>query len=94
MKYRKKPVVVEAVQFTHAMLWGEEDLPPGVIWKRTRAGEKMLERARHRIPVIETLEGTMEVKVGDYVIRGIKGEFYPCKPDIFEQTYEKVDSTS
>ena len=40
---------------------------------------------------IKTLEGVMEAKVGDYVIKGINGEFYPCKPDIFEKTYEKIE---
>ena len=40
---------------------------------------------------INTLEGTMYAKVGDWIIRGVKGEFYPCKPDIFEATYEPVD---
>ena len=39
---------------------------------------------------IETLEGTMRASVGDYIIKGVNGEFYPCKPDIFEKTYEKV----
>lgn len=41
--------------------------------------------------LIDTLEGTMEANVGDYIIKGIKGEFYPCKPDIFEQTYEELN---
>lgn len=41
--------------------------------------------------LLHTLEGTMEVSEGDYIIKGIKGEFYPCKPDIFEQTYEVVE---
>jgi hypothetical protein len=40
---------------------------------------------------IQTLEGDMIASIGDYIIKGIKGEFYPCKPDIFEQTYEKVE---
>ena len=40
---------------------------------------------------IHTLEGTMQASYGDYIIKGVKGEFYPCKPDIFEQTYEKVE---
>lgn len=41
--------------------------------------------------MIETLEGNMKVSLGDYIIKGVKGEFYPCKPDIFEQTYEVVE---
>jgi hypothetical protein len=60
MKYRKKPVVIEAYQT-----------------------DKELD--------IETLEGTMHASVGDYIITGVRGEKYPCKPDIFEQTYEPAD---
>ncbi|WP_308605756.1 hypothetical protein [uncultured Enterococcus sp.] len=41
-------------------------------------------------PVIETLEGSMKINDGDYIIKGVQGEYYPCKPDIFEATYEKV----
>ena len=40
---------------------------------------------------IDTLEGTMRANLGDFIIKGVQGEFYPCKPDIFEQTYEKCD---
>ena len=61
MKYRKKPVVIEAYQT-----------------------DKELD--------IETLEGTMHASVGDYIITGVRGEQYPCKPDIFEQTYEPADA--
>ena len=61
MKYRKKPVVIEAYQT-----------------------DKELD--------IETLEGTMHASVGDYIITGVRGEKYPCKPDIFEQTYEPADA--
>ncbi len=46
-----------------------------------------------RIAVIETLEGTMRAEIGDWIIRGVKGELYPCKPDIFTATYEPVDSS-
>lgn len=79
MKYRKKPVVIEALQFTSAMQWDEvfKFCPDA----RPRNGELY----------IKTLEGNMHVSAGDYIIKGVKGEFYPCKPDIFEPSYEPVD---
>ncbi len=80
MKYRKKPVVIEAVQYT-----GQEI--DGLKYEITHPEEQHL---AERKPYIETLEGKMYVSFGDYVITGIKGEKYPCKPDIFEQTYEEV----
>lgn len=81
-KYRKKPVVVEAVRWTGSMrpvieLVGQ-DLPT--------YGE-----GRNGSLRITTLEGDMEVSPGDYIIKGVQGEFYPCKPDIFEASYEKVE---
>lgn len=80
MKYRKKPVVVEAVRWTgnnhkevidfaENKIWFDE---LGNIW-------------------IATLEGDMVAKKGDYIIKGVQGEFYPCKPDIFAETYEEVE---
>lgn len=90
MKYRKKPVVIEAVQ----LLWTtwnemcdfagvgkiEDGKPEGVMLEGNKCGL--------RIP---TLEGEMLASEGDYVIRGVKGELYPCKPDIFDATYEPVE---
>lgn len=79
MKFRKKPVVIEAEQLTGG----------------TQARVAMW---CHGIPtpdgkiVIATLEGAMTCDVGDWIIRGVKGEFYPCKPDIFAATYEPVDT--
>ncbi|HEY3281403.1 MAG TPA: hypothetical protein VGN26_03950 [Armatimonadota bacterium] len=85
-RYRKKPVVVEAVQFT-----GKNQAEvlafayPGMSQMALEAAQVM------GLPVvIETLEGDMSASPGDYVIRGIAGEVYPCKPDIFEATYEAV----
>jgi hypothetical protein len=72
MKFRKKPVVIEATQWfkdgdhPKVMKWGEQEYR------------------------IETLEGFMVVSVGDWIIEGVAGEFYPCKPGIFAQTYELV----
>lgn len=91
-KYRKKPVVVEAVQWTGSNL---EEI-------RNFVGSDLIEeyveffdikRTLNKMLVdiaIDTLEGTMRVDYGDYIIKGVQGEFYPCKPDIFEQTYEEV----
>ena len=82
MKYRKKPVVIEAVQWTGdnfdevseftngALRWDDEGL-----WL-----------------IIPTLEGDHLARVGDFIIQGVHGEFYPCKPDIFEKTYERVEA--
>ena len=78
MKYRKKPVVIEATQW-HGFEKGPHDL--GVV-PYDKAGYGW----------IDTLEGGHIVTIKDWIITGIKGEKYPCKPDIFEQTYEKVES--
>ena len=74
-KWRKKPVVVEAIQWTgenfaEIKAWsGDVGLVDGVL-------------------CVSTLEGQMAAAVGDYIIKGVNGEFYPCKPDIFHKTYE------
>lgn len=74
--FRKKPVHIEAVQYTGDNL---ADILKFVGKVKTGGGCR-----------IETLEGTMEAMPGDWIIRGVKGEFYPCKPDIFTATYEPV----
>ena len=86
MKYRKKPVVIEAWQ-----------------WLGSSLGDAIRFQEENNLPswpgggmegktgmIIHTLEGDHLAQKGDYIIRGVQGEFYPCKPDIFEQTYEKV----
>lgn len=87
MKYRKKPVEIEAIQF--------QDNSETLIKLQDGLGLDPIrvDYADPDNPVlkIETLEGTMEGQVGDYIIKDINGEFYPCKPDIFEKTYEKVE---
>lgn len=80
MKYRKRPVVIEAVQFTGM---NHVDVVSFL-------GEQPFEPSIEGI-TIKTLEGDMLAVAGDWIIRGVKGEFYPCKPDIFEATYEAVD---
>jgi hypothetical protein len=80
MFYRKKPVIIEAVQY--------DGCNESVKQVREFVG-KELEGNGHDL-FIETLEGVHICSPGDFVIKGVKGEFYPCKPDIFEMTYEPV----
>ncbi|WP_024427159.1 hypothetical protein [Bacillus safensis] len=84
-KYRKKPVVVEAVLFEDTL----ESIT--TIAEMTRHTTTQIDYGHNPITLrIPTLEGVMTAQVGDYIIRGVEGEFYPCKPKIFEKTYEKV----
>lgn len=91
-RFRKKPVVVEAMQVlddirVHIEIcrWAEANTPEGkVIPVVMSSFDSHL--------VIHTLEGTMRADLGDWIIKGVAGEFYPCKPDIFEQTYEAEES--
>lgn len=73
MKFRKRPVVIEATQ-----------------WFKYGDHPAVHENELFREPCVFTLEGTMSVTPGDWIITGVKGEHYPCKPDIFEMTYELV----
>jgi len=84
-KYRKKPVVIEARQFTGPT--GHELAE----WCGGKARGTFGGRLLPNMIDIPTLEGEMTAHIGDWIICGIKGEFYPCKPDIFEQTYEPAD---
>lgn len=84
-KYRKKPIEVEAVQFTRNNIDEVMKFTNNQIEITT---EKRLNGIM--FGEIETLEGIMKVNENDYIIKGIRCEFYPCKPDIFEETYEKV----
>ena len=83
MKFRKKPVVIEAVQLGDS----KEDIVAAL---RFCGSLQMFTQGAVRFAV-KTLEGTMKGNVGDWLIKGVVGEFYFCKPDIFEQTYELVD---
>lgn len=82
MKYRKKPVEIEAIQFV-----GTDE---NKIELHHFMGFNFYIDENEDL-VIRTLEGNMKANVGDYIIKGVNGEFYPCKPDIFEKTYEKVE---
>ncbi len=81
-KFRKKPVVIEAIQFKGDENMGEID--------SFMDGQNGFQAWPDRV-VIKTLEGIMYGDIGDWIIKGVKGEFYPCKPDIFEATYEAVE---
>ncbi len=82
MKFRKKPVVIEAVQWDGGNI-GEvrSHFGPFLEWSFNSGRDEV-----H----IFTLEGTMTTSKGDWIIKGVKGEFYPCKPDIFAATYDAV----
>lgn len=89
-KYRKKPVVIEAVQIEQRFMWPD--------WFHDAVSDNRI--ITHGLgkfgsgPVlieITTLEGTMRGDLGDWIIQGVKGEIYPCKPDIFAATYELVE---
>ncbi len=86
-KYRKKPVVVEAIQWT-----GETERFLE-IFEFMGDGNREVWREGDCL-IIDTLEGKRQASVGDYIIRGVKGEFYPCKPDIFRRGYEPVEDAS
>ena len=99
MHYRKRPVTIEAQQWTsaeqanHIIDWIEsfgEEYEGTVQWDEETGGPLNADGEDWGLFTIDTLEGTMTVAPGDFVIRGVAGEVYPCKPDVFEQTYEKV----
>lgn len=92
MKFRKKPVIIEATQFNGfpspdflpenlVRLFGIRDNNPNYPVTSNENGKL----------IIHTLEGDMIAEIHDWIIKGVKGEFYPCKPDIFEQTYERME---
>jgi hypothetical protein len=89
MKFRKKPVVIDAVPVTHLISDAAHNWHALPDWFRDAYEAGNLVIAPGGIS-IKTLEGTMMADLGDILIRGIKGELYPCKPDIFAATYEPV----
>jgi hypothetical protein len=88
LRFRKKPVVIEAMKFTTNNEVGSPAMDRIVNW--VNQGRQDAPGAWHNGTdiYIRTLEGEMCAMVGDWIIRGVQGEFYPCKPDIFEATYE------
>ena len=89
MKYRKKPVVIEAVQYNGENGWQIQQWSAAI--KESPVLEPTANNPTGSYLQISTLEGVMTAIVGDWIIKGVKGEFYPCKPDIFEATYEPAD---
>ncbi len=85
-RWRKKPIVIEAMNWD-----GTPEVASDIIDWVLGEGGKAVEFGRPVCIAIRTLEGAMHALPGDYVIRGVKGEFYPCKPDIFGATYEEAD---
>ena len=87
MKFKKKPVEIEAFQFYSYLDYSNGTVP---IWfYNAVASGTVSDNGNHLI--IKTLEGDHRADAGDYIIQGVKGELYPCKPEIFELTYDKVD---
>jgi hypothetical protein len=93
-KYRKKPVVIEAVLWTgqnHREMW---DFLTGKVDEYITASGDNFYIDHNKVDgglIIRTLEGEHLASIGDYIIKGVNGEFYPCKPDVFAKTYEKVE---
>ena len=90
-RYRKMPVEIEAMKFT-----GLDSYLEIADWMKACGDTHALaDEIRYETPImlIHTLEGTMSASPGDWIIRGVKGEFYPCKPDIFAATYEWVSNS-
>lgn len=86
MKARKKPVVVDVIRLKMCSTRSYRKCKEFV-------GKAWIDHDRmpNGLPCIKTLEGIMEISDGDYIIKGVNGEFYPCKPDIFEKTYEIIE---
>ena len=103
MKFRKKPVFVEAFQMTKERRYDNSEWPQ---WLHKAWNMQAIEKGamftspdgcQHGEPeplFIQTLEGTQKIGWGDYIIQGVHGEIYPCKPDIFKETYEAVEEES
>ncbi len=89
MKYRKKPVVVEAVRAGEAIASAKNNWAALPAWLRAPYHEGGILFLPDCVNIL-TLEGTMTARPADWIIRGVKGKIYPCKPDIFEATYEPV----
>ena len=91
-KYRKKPVVIEAVQFNGFKEEnGQVNLSERPEWLTSEFGKKVIFFDKQNTLTIKTLEGNMIANLGDWIIKGINNEFYPIKSEIFFKTYEKVE---
>ncbi len=94
-KFRKKPVVIEAIRWNGRNLVDVITFMDGSIDMNCKAAEmgwdNYVDLVDRRGLKIYTLEGLMDADIGDWIIKGVAGEFYPCKPDIFAKTYELVE---
>lgn len=93
MKYRKKPVEIEAFQMTKERRWDNSDWPAWLhaAWNTEGKGSLFCVNGGEEL-FIGTLEGNHAVTWDDWIIRGVKGELYPCKPDIFAATYDPAEA--
>ena len=93
-KYIKKPIKIEAIQLKEDNIIEVFDFLDEANYKETKSTEELEDFNQRMLKQgyieIETLEGIMKASFGDYIIKGVKGEFYPCKSDIFQATYEEV----
>lgn len=92
MRFRKRPVVIEAITFDELVEYGKThgaNIVEGMPWSFTYQGHPITHENDHCY-LIPTLEGTMRMEPGDMLITGVAGEIYPCKSDIFAATYEAV----
>ena len=89
MKFRKKPIVIDAIQFTNE---SKDQCFHFVTCNKYASFDCDVDIKKDQPTlIIQTLEGEMKTQIGDWIIKGVKGEFYPCKPDIFEATYELAE---
>jgi len=91
LKFQKKPVVIEAFQLTYEVAKGKEPVPQWAVDAQKNGALKIIVTDKlhgSQYGIIETLEGKMEANANDWIIQGVKGEIYACKPDIFSLTYE------
>ena len=98
MKYRKRPVEIEAMQLNdhnvyevYSFIKGEPNLQNHISQCKWNDYEDMVRKEGLKLKTLESDGETQTAAMGDFIIKGVKGEFYPCKPDIFELTYEKVE---
>ena len=90
-KYRKKPVVIDAVQFNGEMTPELKSFLDNANYTLDFMSVGLTTTKSIPVLKINTLEGVMDAIPGDFIIKGVNGEYYPCKPYIFKQTYEKVE---
>lgn len=91
-KYKTKPVVIEAIKWTGLNLDEvKEFVGEDLIYDICDSAWEVGKGRPHIFMEIKTLEGNMRADEGDYIIKGLRGEFYPCKPDVFEKKYEEME---